>query len=179
VEQLTLVDRFLEQLHNAINEEQQAQNRTAQQQWRQWVHDSMGANLGWAHKWSKLAAVWKPPSGELSTDNRPTAKLEREAARLSQIWGSGRKRGAKYRATQEEIDSLPPISIEEFRRAVNTFPKRTSSTWDGLHPRHFALLTDEQIEVVIKLVRLIEHVGEMPACLQGIVATLIPKLKGN
>ncbi len=177
-EQLSLVDRFLDQLHTAISEEQQAQNRSAQQQWRQWVHDSMSGNLGWAHKWSKLANIWKPSSGELSTDNRPTAKLEREAARLSQIWGSGRKRSVKYRATQEAIDNLPPISVDEFRRAVNTFPKRTSSTWDGFHPKHFALLTDEQIKAVILLMRLLEQVGEMPTCLQGIVATLIPKLKG-
>ncbi len=178
-EQIGLVDRFLEQLRTAITEEQQAQNRTARQQWRQWVHDSMGTNLGWAHKWTKLAAVWKPPASELSTDNRPTAKLEREAARLSQIWGSKRTRGPTYRATQEAIDGLPPITVQEFRRAINTFPRRTSSTWDGLHPRHFALLTDAQIEVVIKLMRLIEQVGEMPTCLQGIVATLIPKLKGD
>ena len=176
---MELIDRFLEQLQRALDEEQQARARTTQQQWCQWVQDSMGVNTGWAHSWSKLAAVWRPPSGELSATNRPTDKLEREAARLSGIWGCTRTRAAKYRAPQEEINNLPPISVEEFRRAIGTFPKRTSSTWDGLHPRHFNLLTDAQIEVVLKMMHIIELVGEMPTCLQGIVATLIPKLKGE
>ena len=178
-EQKGILDRFLEQIHQALEEEQQAQARSNQQQWRQWVQNSMGLHTGWAHKWSKLAAIWRPPNDELSLTNRPTDKLERGAARLSDIWGCTRHRAPKYRAPPEAISSLPPITVEEFKRTIGTFPKRTSCTWDGLHPRHFKLLTDTQVEVVLKMMHIIELAGEMPTCLQGIVATLIPKLKGE
>jgi hypothetical protein len=178
-EQLATIDRFLEAVSDAMEEEQRLQATTAQQRWRQWVKNSMGVNAGWAHKWSRLSSVWKPPKGDLNVHGRPTDKLDSEASRLSDIWGCKRTRAPSFRASQQAMDELPPVTVEELRSAIHTFPRHTAHTWDGLHPRHFGLLSDLQLEVVIALMYLIEQTGELPTCLQGVVATLIPKLKGE
>jgi hypothetical protein len=178
-EQLATIDRFLEAVSDAMEEEQRLQATTAQQRWRQWVKNSMGINAGWAHKWSRLSSVWKPPKGDLNVHGRPTDKLDSEASRLSDIWGCKRTRAPRFRASQQAMDELPPVTVEELRSAIHTFPRHTAHTWDGLHPRHFGLLSNLQLEVVIALMYLIEQTGELPTCLQGVVATLIPKLKGE
>ncbi len=178
-EQLTILDRLIESIASAMEEEHRLQSASAQEQWRHWVQNSMGVNPGWAHRWSKVSATWRPPRGDLQTLGRPTDKLDVEAERLSSIWGCSRSRTQRFRASQSDIDTLPPVTVEELRKAISTFPRNTAHTWDGLHPRHFLLLSDLQLEVVIALMHLIEQVGEMPSCLQGVVATLIPKLKGD
>jgi hypothetical protein len=74
---------------------------------------------------------------------------------------------------------MPAITVDDLKRAVKTFPRRTAQTWDGFHPRHFSLLSDQQLSIVADILHLVEQVGEMPSCLQGIIATLIQKIKGD
>ncbi len=176
---LDVVDSFLGEISVALDHEQSQHRKASREQWSSWVKESLGVNTGWAHKWSQITELWRPPRTSGSFEGKRSQVLEREAARLSDIWGCTEEAPAQFTGLAEDVEALPQVTVDDFRRAVKTFSARTSQTWDGLQPRHFGLLEDDQVEVVIKLFGLIERIGNMPTSLQGIVATLIPKLNGD
>eukprot|EP00959_Pyramimonas_sp_CCMP1952_P367362 7694300-Pyramimonas_sp.AAC.1 len=61
--------------------------------------------------------------------------------------------------------------------AAKSFPLRIASTWDGLHPRHFALITEQLADLVAKQLLIIERLGFMPAQIQAIISVLAVKHK--
>ena len=71
------------------------------------------------------------------------------------------------------------MQAEQVLATSRSFPRRTAQTWDGFHPRHYVLLTAEQVEVVKEPISFMEQVGPMPCCIQAIMAKLIPKHKAE
>ncbi len=74
---------------------------------------------------------------------------------------------------------LTHLQAEQVLAASRSFSRRTAQTWDGFHPRHYALLTMEQAEVIVALVTFMERVGLTPSCTQAVMAKLIPKHKAE
>ena len=76
------------------------------------------------------------------------------------------------------ISSIPPIDAQQPRAASKRFPKTTSAR-DGLHPRHFALLSGEALGNLADLLNTFENVGVLPSQMQGVLRSLIDKPGGG
>ena len=75
----------------------------------------------------------------------------KEAERLSSIWGCVDEQPALFQGSQEDFDAPPDTAADELRQAISTFQKKSVGTWDGLHPKHFALLSDSRLETMTGL----------------------------
>ncbi len=134
------IRRFLAQINEALDQEHQQQRRSANEAWSHWVIESLGTSPGWAHRWSQVREMWRPPRGTYEYTGKPIDTLAREANRLADTWGCTEEEQRLYRAKPSDLEALPRITAEDVRKAALTFPRRTSSTYDGIHPRHFSLL---------------------------------------
>ena len=76
-------------------------------------------------------------------------------------------------------DQIEPITADMVRDAAKSFAPSTSSTYDGLHPRHLSLISDKSLKTVASFLNLVEDIGEWPEGIAAVVAVLIPKPKGG
>ena len=106
---------------------------------------------------------------------RPLDTLKRERARLMSIWGSGPRPYQPFEAPKEAFDLVAPISPATLARAARSFPTRTAQTFDGFHPKNFALLDEFQQQVTFSLLTLVGRVGAMPRAIAAILTKLIPR----
>ncbi len=124
---------------------------------------------------------WRPtrtrPGSPYS--GKPLEVLKAERERLSAVWGCTQYRQPYFEAPEGSHKDLPALDVEHALRAARTFPRRTAQTWDGFHPRHYAMLEVHQMAAVIDLVSFMEAVGLAPSALQAIMAKLIPKHKAE
>ena len=109
------------------------------------------AHKGWAHKWASLREHWRPVkvSVDSAFSGRPRDALTRERERLSAVWRCSEEQQPWFEADPDSYSQLPEIEIGAFLKAARSFPRRSASTWDGFHPRHYGMLTEEQAGVVI------------------------------
>ena len=170
---------FLAEVGEALEEERRHLRGCYAQSWRDWVKEAGEAHKGWAHRWSKHQEHWRPVkvSANGHFTGRPRDSLQQEKRRLSEVWRCSEEPQPWFCDDTGSYNDLPEIEIQEFLKAARSFPRRTASTWDGFHPRHYGMLTEEQAAVAIELVRLVERIGILPSVLQAIVVKLIPKHK--
>ena len=57
---------------------------------------------------------------------------------------------------------MPQLDAATLRAASEAFSKSTSYTFDGVHPRHFALLSDDALECLAMLLTACKNIGEWP-----------------
>ena len=74
---------------------------------------------------------------------------------------------------------LQRLTTKRLREASLQCKRRTSWTYDGFHPRHFAMLCDDALMVVAILLEICECVGTMPSAARDIIVSLVPKPKGG
>ncbi len=172
---------FLGEVTSALEHERRQLQAGHLQSWKAWVREAAREHRGWAHRWSTIKEQWKPlkvaPGGAFT--GRPLESLQKEHARLTEVWGCSEKQDDWFQADAEEYSKLQDLTVAEFQRAARSFSRKAASTWDGFHPRHYCLLGEAQVEVVLELVALVERVGVFPTTLQAIYAKLIPKLKAE
>ena len=170
-----------DELQRAVEEERHNSRKTSLQAWRDWVADASSHNRGWAHRWTKLQDVWKPTRARIggTYTGKPIDVLKQERERLMGIWGCQRRRAAIFEATAADHEGLPPLTAEQGLRAACSFPRRTAQTWDGFHPRHFSMLKESQLEIVMDVLEVVELLGMTPSNIQAVYAKLIPKHTGN
>ena len=116
-------------------------------------------------------------SRKANFSSRPSAVLEGELERLEALWDSTDLPLEDWKWEGEL--TLGEINPAEVRGAARSFPCSRCSTWDGFHPRHFAMLTDSQLQVIVLLLYSIEARRAFPKELRALIAVLILKLKGN
>ena len=73
---------------------------------------------------------------------------------------------------------LSKIIREELIEAARTFPNHTGLGWDRLHPRNIERLTDETIELLVKVMMLCEEEGEWPRAVALVIMALLPNTDG-
>ncbi len=165
----------------AEKQAREAQVREAQgshKSWREWVRAS---NLGWKHRWSRVepgALAWRPSTcrHQGAWGGRPTHLLAAETARLASIWDVSTEPLPPPDVPSTE-DYLPAITLEVFQQALRRFSHHTARTYDGIHPKHLDLLSEEQQSTVISFLHLVEAFGALPDAIGSVVTVLIPKLK--
>ncbi len=90
--------------------------------------------------------------------------------------GQKKERGHQHGSRMRR---LPRITVEELRSAAKAFRPSTSSTFDGFHVKHFALLGDEGLATVAELLEVIEATGMWPSQVSLVTTPMIPKPKGG
>ncbi len=121
------------------------------------------------------AAALAPAEGLGGASGRPLDTLSSECRRLHELWRCTEEETPYYEAPADSWQDLPDIDPAEFLAAARTFSYKTSQTWDGFHPRHYALLNEPQARVVARLYQLMERVGVVPTVIRSVMTKLIPK----
>jgi hypothetical protein len=175
----TAFQSFYNHLESAIEEEKRQVRAGHLQAWRNWIREAGRSHKGWAHRWTGLKQHWQPVRAPPGADfsGRPLDMLQSERDRLGGIWECSEEPQEWFQAPAESATQLEPMAPELLQRAAGSFPRKTSQTFDGFHPRHYALLSLDQLSVVAGLLRLVERIGVLPKVLRAILAKLIPKHK--
>ena len=152
--------------------------------WRQWLKADADLGNGHAHAYSRLPQAWisreaKGDDGILTGD--PTQLMEEDRKKFYKLWESSdtaQTSAPKY-GRWEKSDELRELNGDDILEAAKTFGHGTSSTYDGLHPRHFAMLSPQGRTTTAALLEFFEHTGEWPAGIEEVVISLIPKATGG
>ncbi len=182
----------------------EACKRKGLEEWREWVRRNIDAGARHAHKYLALPEEWQPTSlltadGVLSSN--PLQLIDSYRLKYDQLWnrrappgggepggggggGGEGTGGAKPSAPKPWHDvtarsAYPRARPGDFREAAITFRERTLVAFDGIAMRHYALLSDEALEVLADVVLIIEYLGRLPYQLGLTVMPLIGKARGG
>ena len=110
----------------------------------------------------------------------PTAVLNKAAKALADIWlcGDGPRRSGKKHPWGGG-KPLARMTVKVLLEAARTFPNGTCYTFDGIHPRHFALLSYKSLLALSMIYETIECLGVMPEDIQHVMIALLAKPKGG
>ena len=174
------INNILQDLDRAVDSERKQQRAESGKAWATWVQTSLQGGVGWAHRWTRNLEAWKPATTYVKGrwSGRPSSILEGEAERLANIWDTQDKQ--QNNPVPRDIDdsvALGPMNGKILQEAARSFSVTAASTWDGVHPRHLALITEPQADIVAQLILLIESLGYMPSQIQAISSVLILKHK--
>ena len=115
------------------------------------------------HKATALKSRWvpvTPPDGQGGITAAPEVVLKRESQILGDFWRS--LPWAQEAWMPEERAPFPRVSPERIRAVAKTFPATTAGTIDGFHVMHFAMLTDETLNVLSISFAAVETLGLWP-----------------
>ena len=70
-------------------------------------------------------------------------------------------------------------TVQQLRAVAHTFPARAALGCDVVHPRHFAMLSDELLGAMITLWAAMLALGRVPSVLAMMLIALIPKADGG
>ena len=113
--------------------------------------------------------------GTLTGD--PMALFDAARLKLKGLWNAVEGNEVRTTTMPDMADnvSLPALTGQDLRAAAKLFSPATGSTYDGLHPRHFSLVSDAGLEAFAALLNLIEEIGAWPESIESVIAVLIPK----
>ena len=103
----------------------------------------------------------------------PGDLLQAEAERLGRAWGAQDRAPSHWQLGPVQAE---PITAQQVYWASRSFSAGTSSTFDGLHVKHYSMVGMGTVQVA-SLLNAIEKLGEMPLSIQCVVYGLIPKHK--
>ncbi len=167
--------------------------------WKRWVAHNIEVGAKNAHKYLALPEEWQPttmPTADNILTSNPTRLLESYRNKYDQIWNGGRDGGDGREVPPGEASSFsrphvqpwhdvgrreayPRPSPAELRDASSSFKEATLVAYDGIAMRHYALLTDDSLDVLADMVLVIEYLGYLPQQLQFAVMPLIGKARGG
>ena len=174
------INNILQDLDRGIYSERKQQRADICKSWASRVQTSLQGGVGWAHRWTRNLEAWKPATTYVKGrwSGRPSSVLEGEAERLAKIWDTQDKQ--HNNPVPRDIDdsvALGPMNGKILQEAARSFSATAASTWDGVHPRHLALITEQQADIVAQLMLLIESLGFIPSQIQAIISALRLKHK--
>ncbi len=126
-------------------------NRDSEEQrrWKEWLEEDWNAGARRAHAATRAPVEWRPTVAVADDGTRsaaPVAILEEARRKYAQYWGAG-DRPVEYRWISG-CQPLPRLTPDQLRGASLAFARKTASTYDGWHVRHFGLLSDAGLEVL-------------------------------
>ncbi len=152
----------------------------SKQRWTEWVTEGLGRGAKNAFKASRLPEAWKPttaeePDGTISGD--PLKLLEAQRREYAALWMAEEGRAKEWQWAS--CDSLPRPSAGELRAASRSFRAETSQTYDGLHVKHFSLLSDAALETLAAIMEAMESGGRVPSQIHLVTMPTLPKPSGG
>ena len=122
--------------------------------------------------------VANPVTGLPTTD--VTIVLKERSGEWAGHWGEGAEELSRKELLSSfgSLDPIPPLEPQHLIAASLSFKLQTSSR-DGFHPRHFALLPHCALVILCRLFNCFENCGVIPAQMGGALVALIPKPQGG
>ena len=104
---------------------------------------------------------------------------EAERAKWVEEWAVGRDLEQPTWPDFNGLPPPPPLVMEQFSRALLTFPVGTGLGWDALHPRALTRLPVGILEAVMQLLMLCEAAGRWPSVVQLVIIVFLAKADGG
>ncbi len=148
--------------------------------WIEWVTEGLGTGARNAFRASRLPEAWRPttaeePDGTISGD--PLKLLDAQRREYAALWKAEEGRGKVWKWASN--DALPRPTAGELRSASRSFSLGTSQTYDGMHVRHFSLLSDAALETLAAIMEAMERGGRVPSQIHMITMPTLPKASGG
>ncbi len=169
------------ELDAAVKKAEEQEKGEATAAWVDWVRDGVDAGAKNAHRATRIPQQWTPTTtadddlGILTGD--PMKLLAAQRREYAAQWRARDQGPRTWYSTSRR--SLPRLSPTALREASLTMAPRTSQTYDGLHPRHFALLTDGALEALADLYEAAEALGAWPTQIALLTMPALPKPAGG
>jgi len=169
----------------------------------EWIADGRANGLKRQHLLSRIATGWIPdkcgPREEVHTSELDDLEgISQEQLRLAveyspsidsplaaqdaanserMAWGSQWAVDTVHDQLDwpEEMEQLPPMSLERFKSTLFSFAAGTGLGWDGVHPRALLRLPDELLRLWMALLLKCERMGVWPQMVGIVVVVLMPK----
>ena len=160
------LDQLLETATTVHEDTTNAETAFARRSWKEWLQEDSNAGNKHAHDSTRLPKEWTPASatdaeGAITAD--PHAIISEEWSKFRKLWHAATNYCGWWDPGNREHSNgeagLPSLEHSALRQASCTFSHGTSSTYDGLHPRHFALLSNPALDTVGALLEAIEWAG--------------------
>jgi len=166
-------------INGAIEVERARVKKVKDDDWNNWRHNELNGYGSNAHRFTKAKDAWQPPQvrdrdGALVADSPGILNIESE--KYGKLWNAKSVPTKKTFANNQPCKKLEP---QKLRRVSRTFKKKTGVAPDGWHPRHFALLSDEGLQVLDELFQLLELCGNLPAQQAQVYIFLLDKITGG
>ncbi len=150
-----------------------------ERKWREWISEGIDQGASRAHSYSRLRKAWTPstvqmPDGTISSSVDDLMNEQRQKYR--QLWKPADR---PFRYVWNDEEELPAMDADQLRQAAGTFATRTSSTYDGFHPRMLGNLSGPSLDTLGVILAAVERSGIWPRQVSLIVATLLPKPTGG
>ena len=132
--------------------------------WDQWIRDGWAAGASLAHKLSKLPEQWMPDVDKKDDpfSHDVIGRLEMERVKYTELWDGSTKERDHEPYHCKKTDRMPDITPSDLLNAAETFTHTTSCTYDGIHPRHVALLSHEGRQALANILMACEAMGVWP-----------------
>ena len=110
----------------------------------------------------------------------PMAVLAGAARKLADVWQcDADKAEAASRLPWGGGKPLARLTVKRLLEAAKTFSHVTCYTYDGIHPRHFALLSYKSLLALSMILEAMECLGMAPEEVQHVMIALLAKPKGG
>jgi len=151
----------------------------ANKAWEEWKIKDMEGSASASHRFTKLPSKWLPPDifdkeGERIVDNKGI--LEAEAEKYKALW---KAIDAEPKVVYANNEPCPLLAPAQLRRISKAFKRKTKFSPDGWHPRHFALLSDQALEILALIYEFLEITGHMPDQQRFVCIFLLDKPSGG
>ncbi len=150
-----------------------------QRRWKDWVSEGIDAGAARAHAYTRLPKAWTPTTEHVADGTVSSAVddlMEGQREKYRKLW---RPADCPFHYQWQDEEELPIMEVEHLRTTAGTFTKRTSTTYDGFHPRMLGQLSDDALATLAIIFAAVERAGVWPRQVSLIVAALIPKQAGG
>ncbi len=148
--------------------------------WKEWLEEDWAQGAKRAHAYTRVPVEWQPTvatSAKGVISAAPSAILEGARDKYAKYWDASESPiGYSWAG---ECEELPRLTPQQLRSASLSFSRRTSSTYDGWHVRHFGLISDEGLGVLATILAAVERAGTWPTQTTLATMPLIGKPKGG
>ncbi len=173
---------FLELARAQIRCRKEEERSRRKKEWNKWILQQGRCGGGALHKYVKRQL--DPPShtvlcqGERS--GAPQDIVDADLVEWNEIWKKNCMASAPWREGEEVLDEdLPPIGVDDLRKAMRSFKARTGVGGDLVPPSWLLILSDALVEHFAAFFMAVEDMGRWPRELQVALMHLIPKLAGG
>ncbi len=150
-----------------------------QRRWREWVSEGIDKGASRAHAYTRIPKAWTPTTAHLADGTVSSSVddlVEEQRDKFKRLWKPSDR---PFRYKWDDDTELPAMDAAHLRATANTFAAGTSTTYDGLHPRHIGRLSDGALDTLGIILAAVERSGAWPRQISLIVATLLPKPAGG
>ena len=181
-EELLLQTSLVERARAANHEAEREHKSVAHCQWREWPRDNWSAGTKQLYDFTKIPTQLLPDN--ISTDeihsHDAVGRIDFEYGKYKKLWNAIERTSTTPDDEDAELeDAASDRTAEMLRTASLVFTHSSSSTYDGIHPRHFVLLSEEALEVLASISNTCERLGEWPGSVRAVTVALIPKARGG